>query len=89
MALTLHPDKGIFTTWLQTYFKEVDMEVVMKAKLKLAAFWMQVQQTKESLIQLDEGYYQQVPATQPPNHAHTRHTETLGARVTNEVCGLV
>jgi len=61
------------------------MEVVMKAKLKLAAFWMQVQQTKESLIQFDEGYYQQVPAT----HPHTRHTETLGARITNEVCGLV
>jgi hypothetical protein len=56
MALTLHPDKGIFTTWMQTYFKEIDVEVGMKAKLKLAAFWMQVQQTKESLIQFDEGY---------------------------------
>ena len=87
MSLTLHPDKGLFTTWMQTYFKEVDLEVVMKAKLKLAAFWMQVQQTKESLIQFDDGYYQQVPATHP--HTHTRHTETLGARITNEVCGLI
>jgi len=75
MALTLHPDKGIFTTWMQTYFKEVDMEVVMKAKLKLAAFWMQVQQTKKSLNQFAEGYYQHLPST----HPHTRHTETLGA----------
>jgi hypothetical protein len=75
MALTLHSDNGIFTTWMQTYFKEVDMEVVMKAKLKLAAFWMQVQQTKESLIQFDEGYCQQVPATHPLTPDTQRHVE--------------
>ena len=74
MALTLHPDKGIFTTWAQTYFQEVDLEVVMKAKLKLAAFWMQAQQTLESLIQFDEGYYQQVPAAHP--HTHQTHRDT-------------
>ena len=74
-ALTLHPDKSLFTTWMQHYFKEVDLEVVMKAKLKLAAFWMQVQQTKESLIQFDEGYYQQVPATHPHTPDTQRHLE--------------
>lgn len=74
MALTLHPDKGIFTTWMQTYFKDVDPEVVLKAKMKLAAFWMQVQQTKESLIHFDEGYYQQVPATHP--HTHQTHRDS-------------
>ena len=29
------------------------------------------------------------PPTHPHTHTHTRHTETLGARIANEVCGLV
>ena len=76
MALTFHPDKGIFTTWMQTHFKDVDHQAVLKAKMKLAAFWMQVQQTKESLIHFDEGYYQQAPATHLHTHTHQTHRDS-------------
>ena len=79
MALIFHPDKGIFTTWITANFRDVELEVVLKAKMKLASFWMQVQQTKETLIHFDEAWYQQVPATHPhthkPTHPHT-HTPT-------------
>ena len=59
MDMSLHPDKFTFQTWLSTKYSNIDDQVMLAAKEDLKEFYQYFRNTRDRLIDLDDGHYKQ------------------------------
>ena len=59
MDMALHPDKFTFQNWLASNYPNIEDQVIVATKEDLKEFYQEFRNTKERLIDLDDGHFKQ------------------------------
>ena len=59
MDLALHPDKFAFQNWVSDKYNNIDQNIMLAAKEDLKELYLYYRNTRDRLIDLDDGHYNQ------------------------------